>query len=125
MAYLIRDPAQCYFDDVSRSSLYGRIDLRDLCHAAPHAVARIDFGMLPDAAKQRFRDSGVSRPAQTVLDVTLHPLVLFEVLRNEFGRFVRADAELLGESVGSLSVNNPEIDGFRALALHCGDLIDR
>src|SRR5262249_2104935 len=117
LTQLFGNPDHRQFDNVGCGSLNRRIDCGSFSHTAAHAVARIDFGMLPDSAKERTRDAGIARFAQAVFDIALHSLVLLEVFCDEICGFFRTDTQLLGESERRLAIDDSEVDCFCAAAL--------
>jgi hypothetical protein len=81
--------------------------------------------MLAQTAEKRSRDSRVSRLAQAIFDVELHALILLEVLRDEFRRLVRTDAELLGKTERRLTIDDPEVHCLRSRSLSRRDGFQR
>src|SRR3954464_15101454 len=81
--------------------------------------------MLAQASKQRPRDAGIACCAQAAFNVVLYSLVSFEISRDEVGSFFRTDAQLLGQSIRSLSVDDAEIHGLCAVSFSRGDLVHR
>src|SRR5207248_322027 len=113
----VRNPYHGEFDDIGGRALNRRVDRGALGHTAPHAVPRIDFRMLADAAEQCSSHSEVARETETILDVALHALILLEVFRDEIRGFLRTDPELLRKPERRLTVHNSEIHCFCAFSL--------
>src|SRR2546422_10800382 len=81
--------------------------------------------MLPDPAEQRACDARVTRPAETILDVFLHTLILLEISLDEIGCFLGTDSKLLRKPERRLPVNDSEVDGFGPFSLFRSDALYR
>src|ERR1041385_6018974 len=62
-------------DNVGSCALYRRINRTAFGHAAPHAVTRIDFRMLPDAPEYSVGYAQIPCLTQTIFDVLLNTLI--------------------------------------------------
>ena len=94
-----------------------RVDRGALGGVADRGVAAVDVAQLAAAAHERFDVAVFAGELYGGFHVVFQPLVLCEIVFDEFFGFGAFDAELVAEVGGAGAVNDAEIDGFGGAAL--------
>jgi hypothetical protein len=112
-------------DDVRRRSLDGGVERHAFRHLPPVAVVGAQVGQVAPPSEHRRGVAVVGRRDDRRVEEGAHLREPLEVGRDDLGRLVRRDAELLAEPERGQPVRQPVVDRLGAVAQRPVDRVER
>src|ERR1017187_305702 len=112
-------------DDVGGRSLDRRVERHPLGHLPPLPVIRGQVGQVPAAAEDGLGVAVLAGLRDHLVQVVPDAAELLEIFIHQYPRFIRRNAQLLGQAVGGQAVREPVVHCLDLAAHLAGDLIGR
>src|ERR1022692_3109521 len=118
-------PQHRHLDDVGGRSLDRRVQRHPLGHLPALPVIRGQVGQVPAAAEDGLGVAVLAGLCDHLVQVVPDAAELLEIFIHQYPRFIRRNAQLLGQAVGGQAVREPVVHCLDLAAHLAGDLIGR